>query len=85
MLQYNKYVDGGRPYDFGQFSGTDGLSGYYVAIFTLYAVLVGKAHHDLNLKARRQNLSLVPQAEDRIFQLIKMQPPTEENPGAQKY
>ena len=85
MFQYNKFHENKKPYDFGQFSGLEGMSGYYVIIFTIYAILVAKAHFDLNLKARRQNLSLVPQAEDRIFQLIKMQPPTEETPSVRKY
>ena len=55
------------------------MSGYYVIIFTIYAILVIKAYLDLNLKARKQNLSLVPQVEYRLFRLIKMQPPIEED------
>jgi len=51
------------------------MSGYYVLIFTIYAILVIKAYLDLNLKARKQNLCLVPQIEYRLFRLIKMPPP----------
>ena len=63
-LQYSNYVKDPGSHHFGKFLNGGEMSGTYILIFTLYAVLLAKQYVALSEKGRKDNLRKIPSAED---------------------